>query len=172
MLCKDCHSKTGCPVIHPDVISNKCDGCGKEALCVDCQMLTRGDLREILGDLDKNLSKIINREVTQEEMAAGMARYPGFPIPVAVTRYIYDQFNEGFTLFNLHKGTGWGGIHLERVGAMVQQIADAMYHQCKKSINIKIECENYPESWDHIWLEITDVQGGEEADEKNQTKET
>jgi hypothetical protein len=107
-----------------------------------------------------------SKEVTQEEIKAAMERYPGLPVPLAVSKFMLDEQFDQAELSELHAGLYWGGLHLERVGAIAQKLADAMYHQLKKSITIKLEATDYPESWDHIGLELIEVQEGtrEETD--------
>lgn len=99
-------------------------------------------------------------EVSQEEIRAAAERYPGMPITLAVSKYMLDKAFEQEPMPPLNKGLGWGGVHLERVGQLVQKLADAMYHQGKKAIAITIQATDFPESYDHIWVEIKDVDSG------------
>lgn len=99
-------------------------------------------------------------EVSQEEIKAAMERYPGMPVTLAVTRYMLDKQMEDSPTEELRAGTGWGGIHLETVGMLVQKLANAMYEQGKKAITLSISAQDFPESWDHIWLEIKHVDSG------------
>jgi hypothetical protein len=172
MLCKDCHAKTGCPVVHKSMVTAKCARCGKETLCVDCLMANPEALKIILDNITQNAIKLLEYVVTKEEIAAAIKRYPELPLEAALTRYITDQLHEKVATNNLMKGAGWGGVHLERVGALVQQLTDVMYQLRKQSITIKIDSEGYPESWDHILIQIMEVKGGDESHEADQTKET
>ena len=99
-------------------------------------------------------------EVSQEEVKAAMERYPDLPAPLAVSRYMLDQIAESGPVGKLQPGLVWGGVHLERVGANVQLLADAMYQQSKKAITITITATDFPESYDHLWLEVKDVDSG------------
>jgi len=98
-------------------------------------------------------------EVSQEEIRAATERYPGIPVPLAVAKYMADRQLENEPI-SLKPGLGWGGIHLERVGQLVQKMADAMYEQGKKGMTISIEAIDFPESWDHISIAIKDVDSG------------
>ena len=99
-------------------------------------------------------------EVSQEEVKAAMERYPDLPAPLAVSRYMLDQIAESGPVGELRSGIMWGGVHLERIGATVQTLADAMYQQSKKAITITITATDFPESYDHLWLEVKDVDSG------------
>lgn len=85
-----------------------------------------------------------SKEVSPEVIKAATERYPGYPAPLAISKYMMDQLSEDQEMAPLQAGLGWGGVHLERIGQMVQKLADAMYHQRKKSITLKIECEDLP----------------------------
>jgi len=99
-------------------------------------------------------------EVSPEEVKAAIKRYPGIPITLAISRYMLDKQLENEPIWPLHHGLGWGGVHLDAVGELVQKLANAMYEQRKKALIITIEATDFPESWDHIWLEIKDVDSG------------
>jgi len=103
-------------------------------------------------------------EVTQEEIKAAMERYPGIPFPLAVSKYKLDQVFEKEPVPPLQAGYGWGGVHLERVGILVQKLADAMYHQGKKGMAIIIQATDFPESYDHLWVEVKEVDSGTEEE--------
>lgn len=106
----------------------------------------------------------MNHEVSQLELKMAVQRYPGLPLPLALSKYKLDQLAESSPTGPLHPGLAWGGLHLERVGAMVQKLAEAMYHQGRKSITVKIQSTDFPESWDPIELEIVDVDRGAEEE--------
>lgn len=105
-----------------------------------------------------------SKEVTQDVMFAASERYPGIPLPLAISRYMLDLKMEESDFGQLTPGICWGGIHLERVGPVVQKVADAMYHQMKKSITITLEATDYPDSYDHIQISVTGVEGGTAGD--------
>jgi hypothetical protein len=105
-----------------------------------------------------------SERVSSEDIKAAVERYPGIPMPLAVSKYKLDQMVEGQPLGRLQAGMGWGGVHLERVGETVQKLAQTMYEQKKKSITLKIECEDFPFDWDHIWLEVTNVEAGKQEE--------
>jgi hypothetical protein len=105
-----------------------------------------------------------SKQVSPEVIRAAMERYPGYPVTLAVSKYMMDELHEGQLIGPLLPGSRWGGVHLERVGEMIQKLADAMYHQRKKSIDIKIECEDFPDDWDHIGLEVTKVESGKQEE--------
>jgi hypothetical protein len=98
--------------------------------------------------------------VSPEDIEAAQQRYPDLPAPLSVARYLLDKEMENPGRFPLQKGSAWGGVHLERVGVMVQKLAEAVYHQYKKSITIKLTATDYPETYDHWGIEITEVEGG------------
>jgi len=99
-------------------------------------------------------------ELSPEEIKTATERYPGMPVPLAISRYLLDRQWADKPMGPLCPGLGWGGVHLETVGMLVQKLANAMYQQGKKALVITIEATDFPESWDHIWLEIKDVDGG------------
>lgn len=99
-------------------------------------------------------------EVSQEDINAAVARYPGVPIPLAITKYMVDQHMERQETPPLNVGVSWGGIHLESVGILVQKLANAMYEQRKRGITITIQATDFPESWDHILIDVKDVDSG------------
>lgn len=99
-------------------------------------------------------------EVSREAIKAAMERYPGLPAPLAVSKYMLDQVAESGPVGQLRPGLMWGGVHLERVGANVQLLAEAMYHQSKKAITITLTATDFPESWDHLEVEAKDVDSG------------
>lgn len=131
----------------------KCVNCGYEP--------TQEELEEMGEELCPACGQpLASRELDSEEIKQAMERYPGMPLPLAVTGFMLDREMETGELGKLAAGMAWGGVHLERVGQMVQKMAEAMYHQQKKSITITIEAQDFPDTWDHIWLAIKDVQGG------------
>lgn len=95
--------------------------------------------------------------ISKEDVEAAIKAYPGWPTPLAITKYMLDKSFLGEKMGQLHAGTAWGGLHLERIGLMVQKVAQALYDQLTESVTIKISAEQFPESWDHISLEIVDV---------------
>ena len=99
-------------------------------------------------------------EVSQDKIQAAMERYPGMPVTLAVARYMLDQVAESGPVGELRPGLMWGGVHLERVGANVQLLAEAMYQQSKKAITITLTATDFPESWDHFELAVKDVDSG------------
>ena len=103
-------------------------------------------------------------EVSQEEIRAAMERYPGIPAPLAVSKYMLDKVAESSPVGKLRPGLMWGGVHLERVGANVQLLAEAMYEQRKKAIAIILTATDFPESWDHFELAVKDVDSGTEEE--------
>jgi len=107
-------------------------------------------------------------EVSQEEIKAAAARYPGMPITLAVTKYMLDKMIQSSPIGEFRPGLMWGGVHLERVGENVQLLAEAMYQQSKKAITITLTATDFPESWDHLELEVKDVDNGtpEEKEQK------
>ena len=106
-----------------------------------------------------------SREVTPEEMRIAAERYPGLPLTLAVTRYMIDKVMD-IPIGPLNAGLGWGGVHLETAGRLVQKLANAMYKQGKKGLTITIESEDFPESWDHLWIEIKEVDSGPAEDQE------
>lgn len=101
-----------------------------------------------------------SEEVSSEEIAAAMERYPGIPFPLAVTKYRLDQQMEGNIRWHLAPGSAWGGVHLERIGFIVQQMAEAVYHQSRKSITVKLTATDFPDTYDHWEVAIVAVEGG------------
>ncbi len=107
------------------------------------------------------------REVSQEEIKKAQERYPGLPLPLAISRYILDKLSEGDLTRPLTVGSAWGGQHLERVGFIAQKLAEAVYHQGKKSITIKMEAEDFPFDYDHWTIEITGVESPKPGEVEN-----
>jgi len=99
-------------------------------------------------------------EVSPGEVKAAMERYPGIPATLAVAKYKLDQYMESSPVEELKPGMGWGGVHLETVGKLIQKLVNALYEQGKKGITITIEAEDFPDSWDHLWIEVKEVGPG------------
>jgi hypothetical protein len=105
-----------------------------------------------------------SKPLSQKEIAAAIEQYPGMPLPMAIARYMLDKRWQGQQLSQLRKGMGWGGIHLETIGLLVQKIAEAVYHLNKKSVTIRLEATNFPLDFDHWWVEIQQVEAGRPED--------
>jgi hypothetical protein len=102
-----------------------------------------------------------SKEISREEVAAAMERYPGLPAPLAVSRYMIDQMHENAPIGQLTAGSAWGGVHLEQVGQLVQRLAEAVYHQRKEAVTIRLVSEDYPWDYDHWGIEVKEVELGE-----------
>lgn len=113
-------------------------------------------------DLDKLLEEAQSKEqqFSQEDVEEAMKRYPGYPTPLAMAKYMMDKILFGTGIPALQAGLGWGGVHLERVGQLVQMLAEAVYHQYRESITIKLTATDYPDTYDHWWVEVVEVKGG------------
>lgn len=107
-------------------------------------------------------------EVSPGEIRAAMERYPGMPATLALAKYMLDKMVESSPVGELRPGRMWGGVHLERVGANVQLLAEAMYEQGKKALTITLTATDFPETWDHFELEVKEVDSGT-PEEKEQT---
>jgi len=103
-------------------------------------------------------------QVSPEDIQAAKERYPGLPYPLALAKYMLDKLLFGTGVIELRPGTSWGGIHLETIGQLVQKLADAMYHQAKKEITIIIRADDFPRSYDHLTVEIKEVDVGTEEE--------
>jgi hypothetical protein len=117
-------------------------------------------IEELLKDI--TLEGIANekQEITQTDINEAIERYPGIPFPLALAKLMMDRALFGGGEPPLHAGSLWGGIHLETVGQLIQKLAEAMYHQTKKSITIEIRSEDFPESYDHLSIELKSVDSG------------
>lgn len=104
------------------------------------------------------------RNVSPEDVAAAAKRYPGMPGPLAIARYMLDREMESPGKLPLQPGASWGGVHLERVGVMVQKLAQAVYGQRKKAITVRLVSEDYPYDYDHWGIEVVSVEADPEQE--------
>ena len=162
LLCGDCHQGSGCQQLHTTLTRGRCEGCGKEAMCVSC-IDVAGFMAELIARLDQ-AGGVDAKTITPDAIKAAMERYPGIPLPLATTRYLLDQALEKHPIGVLVAGQYWGGVHLERVGQMAQRLAQAMYGQRKKSITVRFSAEDFPETWDHIGIGIEEVDVGSQEE--------
>jgi len=101
----------------------------------------------------------MSEPVSEEIIKKAMERYPGLPAPLAVARYLlWEKTAEGFQGDWIKPRTSWGGLHLEDLGDMVNQIAEGIYRQGKRRVVLEFEVEDFPESWDHWLLTIREVE--------------
>lgn len=103
-------------------------------------------------------------QATDEDVKAATERYPGIPLPLAVAKYMMDKALFGTGIKDIIPGMGWGGIHLETVGRLIEMLVGTMSRLMKKGITITIRAEDYPESYDHLWVEVKEVDVGTEEE--------